>query len=141
MADTQTRANYTILDFQEHLGERSDGLDVPWAEFVGNHRSSKVEFTVPADEISEPYLECQLFDVGEYGHEIVVNGDALSGFDIPPASGWQYWMDPITGAKLEPGENTVQFVRDADSGDEFVIGSVIIHWKEAVESSDDTGEV
>jgi hypothetical protein len=131
--DTRTRANYARLDFQEHLGESSDGLDVPWAEFVGNHRSSAREFTVPAGPATEAYLECQLFEVGSYGHEIVVNGDALTGFDIPPAPGWQYWMDPITGADLEPGENTIRFVRDADTRDDFVVGSVVVHWKEPVE--------
>src|SRR5699024_5676807 len=83
MSDTRTRANYALLDFQEQLGESSNGLDVPWAEFVGNHRSSTREFTVPAGPATEAYLECQLFEVGSYGHEIVVNGDALTGFDIP----------------------------------------------------------
>jgi hypothetical protein len=131
--DTRTRANYTLLDFQEHLGESSDGLDVPWAEFVGNHRSTEHEFTVPAGPVTEPYLECQLFAVDSYGHEIIVNGDALSGFDIPPAPGWQYWMDTITGAELIEGENTIRFVRDADTRDDFVIGSVVVHWKESIE--------
>lgn len=133
MTDTRTRANYALLSFQEHLGESSDGLDVPWAEFVGNRRSSEQEFTVPAGPVSEPYLECQMFDVGEYGHEIVVNGDKLTGFDIPPASGWQYWMDTITGAELEADENTVRFVRDTSTDDDFVVGSVVVHWKEPIE--------
>ena len=131
MADpTRTHATYTVLNFQEHLGESADGLDVPWAEFVGNHRSSKLEFEVPTDSSTEPYLECQLFEVGDYGHEIMVNGDALSGFDVPPSPGWQYWMDTITGAELVEGTNTIQFVRDAEARDDFVVGSVVIHWKE-----------
>lgn len=139
--DTQMRANYALLDFQEHLGESSDGLDVPWAEFVGNHRSSEQRFTVPAGPVTEPYLEIQMFDVGEYGHEIVVNGDALTGFDIPPAPGWQYWMDTITGAELTEGENTIRIIRDADTRDDFVIGSVIVHWKEPVERPSESAEL
>lgn len=130
--DTRTRANYALLTFQEHLGDSADGLDVPWAEFVGNHRSSEQRFTVPTGPATEPYVELQTFDVSEYGHEIVVNGDALTGFDIPPASGWQYWMDPITGTDLVEGENTIRLVRDANTEDDFVVGSVVVHWKEPV---------
>ena len=131
--DARTRANYALLNFQEHLGDSADGLDVPWAEFVGNHRSSEREFTVPAGPVTEPYLELQTFDVESYSHEIVINGDALTGFDIPPAAGWQYWMDPITGTDLVEGENTVRIVRDASTEDDFVVGSVVVHWKEPVE--------
>ena len=133
MTDTPTRANYALLNFQEHLGDSANGLDVPWAEFVGNHRSSEYTFTVPRVPATEPYLELQTFDVGSYDHEILVNGDALTGFDVPPASGWQYWMDPITGTELTEGENTLRIVRDASTEDAFVVGSVIVHWKEPIE--------
>jgi hypothetical protein len=44
-------------------------------------------------------------------------------------------MDPITVANLIEGTNTLRFVRDASTGDDFVIGTVTIHWKEPVEWS------
>ena len=84
-----TRANYALLTVQEHLGDSADGLDVSWAEFVGNHRSSEFGFTVPRGPVTDAYLALQVFDVGSYDHEILVNGDALTGFGIPPADGWQ----------------------------------------------------
>jgi hypothetical protein len=49
--DQPTRANYALLTVQEHLGDSADGLDVSWAEFVGNHRSSEFEFTVPRVDV------------------------------------------------------------------------------------------
>ena len=128
--DQPTRANYALLTVQEHLGDSSDGLDVSWAEFVGNHRSSEFEFTVPTESVVDPYLALQVFDVSAYDHEIRVNDDALTGFDIPPADGWQYWMDSITVANLVEDTNTLRFVRDASTGDDFVIGTVTVHWKE-----------
>ena len=42
-------------------------------------------------------------------------------------------MDPITGANLIKGTNTLWFARDASTGDDFVIGTVTIHWRELVE--------
>lgn len=126
------RANYTLVDFQEHLGTDADALNVPWAEFAGN-RSSAHEFVVPTADPRDAYLELQAYDVGEYGHDILLNGESLTGFDIPPDNGWQYWMDSVTGASLREGENTLRVLRDPESTDEFVVGSVTVHWREPVE--------
>lgn len=128
----RTCANYALCEFGEHLGEHRDGLDVPWADFVGD-RSSERSFEVPTATPIDPYVGVQAFDVDEWGHEILLNGGPLSGFDVPPSSGWQYWVDRITGTTLRQGENTVQVVRDTDTDDGFVIGTVGIHWKEPVE--------
>ncbi len=126
------RANYALLNFGEHLGIDERRLDVPWAEFVGDE-SSELTFEVAA-EPDASYLEVQAYDVGSFDHEIHLNGEPLSGFDVPPAKGWQYWMDAIVGTELRVGENSLQFVRDVDSGDSFVVGNVVVNWKEPVES-------
>lgn len=128
----QRRANYALIDFREHLGEDASALDVPWADFVGSSTSEET-FTVPTDDVVDPYVELQAYDVGAYGHEIVVNGESLSGFDIPPAEGWQFWMDELTGADLHAGENTIAIERDTDVHDEFVVGTVVVNWREPVE--------
>jgi hypothetical protein len=126
------RANYALINVHEHLGVDADALSLPWAEFVGN-RSSEYTFTVPSGSVVDPYIELQVFDICAYGHEILVNGDALSGFDIPPASGWQYWMATITGAAIGEGRNTLRFARDASTDDDFAVGSVTVHWREPVD--------
>ena len=74
----------------------------------------------------------QVFDVEDFNHEIVVNGEPLSGFDIAPGEGWQLWMDTIAPEQLHLGENTIQFRRNTDSADAFVVGSVTVHWTEPV---------
>ena len=128
------RANYALLTFQEHLGTDADALDVPWAEFVGDTSSAK-EFVVPAAETRDPYVELQAYDVDEYGHDITLNGTSLTGFDIPPETGWQHWMDAVTGAALREGENTLRIHRDGGTTDEFVVGTATVHWREPVEES------
>jgi hypothetical protein len=128
----ERRANYALIDFREHLGKDEDALDVPWAEFVGD-RSSTATFSVPTDDAVDAYVELQAYDVQAYGHEIVVNGDSLAGFDIPPHDGWQYWMDSLSGADLREGDNEIEIHRDPETLDEFVVGTVTVHWREPVE--------
>lgn len=131
MSATPHRANYALVEFGEHLGDNESMLDIEWAEFVGN-RTSKREFVVPTTEATDAYLELQAYEVDSFGHDILINGDPVSGFDIPPAPGWQYWMDAITGPVLADGENTIQIRRDEESDDNFVVGTVIVHWREPV---------
>lgn len=125
------RANYALVPFQKHLGPDAESLAVPWAEFVGD-ATEAVDFEVPTDDASDAYLELQAYEVGAYGHEIRVNGDSLSGFDVPPSEGWQHWMDAVTGVDLVEGANAIRIERDATTDDAFVVGVVTIHWKEPV---------
>ena len=126
------RANYALVSFQEHLGPDEEGLDVPWASFSGDKTDAHT-FDVPTADPREAYVQMQVYDVGTYDHDVVINGDALSGFDVPAREGWQYWMDTVTAARLEDGQNTIRFRRNTDSDDSFVVGTVAVHWKEPVE--------
>jgi len=126
------RANYARCPFQQQLAPSADALAVPWAEFAGD-RTDPISFDVPADDPVEPYVEMQVYDVDEFNHEISLNGDPLSGFDVAPGEGWQYWMDAISETRLQGGENTIQFRRDPTTDDAFVVGTAIVHWKEPVE--------
>jgi hypothetical protein len=128
----RTRANYALVDVGEHLGEDRKELDVLWADFVGD-RSTEHTFSVPTETTIDPSVGVQAFDVGAYGHEIYVNDEPLSGFDVPPAEGWQYWVDRITGAALREGENSFHVARDMGTDDGSMIGTAWIHWKEPLD--------
>jgi hypothetical protein len=120
--------DYALVTVLEHLGEDPDALNIEWAEFAGD-ASTLQTFDVTTTKPLDAYFEIQLYDVGTFGHEVLVNGEPLTGFDLPPSDGWQLWMDTVTGAMLQQGENTVQVVRDSESDDEFAIGNVIVHWR------------
>ena len=126
------RENYAVVDVRAHLGENRNALDVPWAEFVGD-RTTERTFVVPTDDPTDAYLQLQAYDVGTYGHDIVINGQSISGFDIPPNDGWQYWVDTLSNVTLTEGTNTIRIRRDTDTRDCFAIGTVVVHWKEPVE--------
>ena len=126
------RANYALVNVMSQLGEAADALDTPWAEFAGNATAPQA-FEVPTDDPTEAFVQLQAYDVGAFGHEIVVNGEPLSGFDIPPSPGWQCWMDSVSGASLTGGENTLRVRRDDTTDDAFVVGTATVHWKEPVD--------
>ena len=127
-----TRANYATVYVGAQLAPEDSALDLDWATVAGDV-TEEFEFTVTTDDPIDAYVGLQAFDVADYGHEILVNGESLGGFDIPPNEGWQYWVDTLSGASLHEGTNTIQFQRDADTDDAFAVGTVTIHWKEQVE--------
>jgi hypothetical protein len=119
-------ANYATIYVGATLGPRT--LDLDWAADAGD-ATDDFEFEVQAADPIDAYVGLQAFDVGTYGHEIQVNGESLSGFDIPPNDGWQYWVDTLTGASLHEGTNQLCIVRDTASDDSFAVGTVTVHWK------------
>ena len=128
------RANYATVYLGAQLGPEQPRLDLDWATDAGD-ATETFEFEVTTADPQDAYVGLQAFDVGEYGHEIQINEASLSGFDIPPSDGWQYWVDTITGTSLHEGTNTVRVVRDADTSDSFAIGTVTIHWKEPIDEA------
>jgi hypothetical protein len=126
------RANYATVFVGAALGPEDDGLDLEWARDVGD-ATADLEFTVPTSGAEDAYVGLQAFDVGTYGHEILVNGESLTGFDIPPNDGWQYWVDTLSGARLAEGTNALRIERDRSTRDAFAVGTVTVHWKEPTE--------
>jgi hypothetical protein len=124
------RANYATVYVGAQLAPEGLELDLDWADSVGDETTT-YEFDVPTHDATDGYVGIQAFDVGAYGHEILINGDPMSGFDIPPNDGWQYWVDTFADAvSLTEGVNHLRIARDAESDDAFAVGSVTVHWKE-----------
>lgn len=124
-----TRANYATVYVGAQLAPEEQKLNLDWATDAGDETEPH-EFTVPSPTTTDALIGLQVFDVGTYGHEIAINDDPLSGFDIPPNDGWQYWLDTVTGAELVEGTNTVTIARDEATEDAFAVGTVTVQWKE-----------
>ena len=125
------RASYTTLDVRAQLAPAGEELDLDWAASVGD-ATAVYEFEIGASEPTDGLVGIQAFDVGDYGHEIEVNGVPLSGFDIPPGDGWRYWVDTVSDGTLREGINTLRVRRNADADDAFAVGTVVVHWKAPV---------
>jgi len=125
------RSDFRLVVFNEHLGDKAGDIKAGWANFVGNQTTIR-NFYIDGYPTNEAYLILQAYDIHKSGHKILINGQDLGGFDIPPDPGkWQTWMDRIDTTKLKKGNNTIQIVRDASTGDNFIVCMVIIHWRES----------
>lgn len=129
------RANYATVYVGAQLGPEAEELNLVDGATDAGDATDAFEFEVPTGRPTDAYVGIQAFEVDEYGHDIEINGTTLSGFDIPPNDGWQYWVDTLSGADLVEGTNTVRIRRDGDSDDAFAVGTVTVHWKEPLDSA------
>lgn len=128
-------SDFTTIYFGEHLGPNETDLQASWATFVGNQTSVKT-FNVDNPPANEAYMLIQTLHVGVFSHQILINGVELSGYQIPEHRGWSTWMVGLGEGLLKHGANTIQIIRDKRSNDSFVVGHVVIHWRELVDTVD-----
>ncbi|UCE36522.1 MAG: hypothetical protein JSW00_13520 [Thermoplasmata archaeon] len=125
-----TIANFDIIIFNEQIGDEEGEIDVPWYVYVGD-QTTKRTFNIPGVPTGNGYIIVQVYDVQNKGHKIIINGEDLPGEDIirTRENQWQDVTDVIPEGILRQGRNTIQIV-GAKSGDNIMIGAVIINWKE-----------
>lgn len=122
-------ADFVIVKFNEHLGDKPGDLKAPSFNFVGNQSSLK-NFTIPGVPAGDGYLFIQAADVQKKGHKILINGTDLPGTDIDKTGGgkWRDVMDVIPSGVLHKGNNTIK-IQGASGGDNFLIANVVVHWR------------
>ena len=107
--------------------------DFNWIPF--NHTFTEdapqltVEFPIEGTPIDDGYLLITAHNVTHQDHQIFINNQELSGFDIAMhSSGWQTWMDRIPAGVLQSGTNSIMVVRTFD--DDFTTKDIVVHWRE-----------
>lgn len=124
-----TQSDFGLITFWEHLGDKKGDLSTS-ATWVGD-RTTVRNFNIDGVPQGKGYVLVQAYDVHEGSHQILINGQALPGMDIPKEVGkWQTWMDEIPSGIMKQGNNTIQIRRDTSTGDNFIIRTVAIHWRE-----------
>ena len=128
----ELRANFAVVTFLAHLGNVESDLDAADIyTFVGNQTPVK-DFRIERKPVGKGYITLQLCNVHSPDHRIKINGQDLSAKDLPlNAEHWFAWFDIIDAGILKQGDNTIQIVQ-ASRGDNFLIGSAIINWREEV---------
>lgn len=92
-----------------------------------------VELNVPLEAIvDDGFLLITVRSVDSASHTIQINGQNLSGFDIPlpPANSdaWLTYMDRIQPNVLHVGTNNIQITRVGN--DDFVVKDLVVNWRE-----------
>lgn len=126
------RSDFKVLVFNEHLGDKESDLDKPG--YAWKHNSTSTLDWGMAAPVERGYLLIQTYDVGNSNHRIIINGIDLEGFDIPKQREyrWNTWMDIVEEGVMQGGTNSIRIAR-AEGGDNFVVGTVAIHWREETE--------
>ena len=125
------RSDFKVLVFNEHLGDKESDLNTEWP-WKGNSTST-LDWRM-AEPKESGYLLIQTYDVGNSNHKIIINDTDLPEFDIPKQReySWNTWMDIIEEGVMNSGSNSIRIVR-AEGGDNFMVGTVVIHWREEIE--------
>lgn len=101
--------------------------------FNANNPTWATNFPVNVDAglniVDDGYLLITVRSVDSQAHRIQINGQDLSGFDIPLPPGnshaWLTYMDRIQPGLLRPGLNNIQNTRVGN--DNFVVRDVVVH--------------
>lgn len=130
---------FVILSIFEQLGDAAHKIDAPFTEFKGD-ASSVESFEVSGDPAffdttteattNQAYFVIQAWGVSNPQHQVLINGEPLAGLVIPVAPGWNTFTTVFTDPLLQQGDNTFQIKRNTEAVDNFLIGSVVVHWKQ-----------
>ncbi len=128
------RADFAIITFNEHLGNKKEDLKIPHNVnpiWVGDQTTIK-EFYIEGNPVfGHAYLQIMVYEVHFPGHKVLINGTELPFYDLPPCKGqWLNSIAPI-GVELRKNSiNTIQIIRNPVHQDNFIIGHVVVHWRE-----------
>ena len=139
-APTGTSANnveiqstdFVIAPVQQHLGDNKNDIFAPGYPYRGDV-SDTFNFTIDSDPIGEAYLLVQMYGSYFEGHTITINGKNVTSpegnFGNSGALSWSTITVPLVDDTLEQGENTIQFLRNPNTEDNFLIDNVVVNWK------------
>jgi hypothetical protein len=111
--------------------------DFAWVNFDFQFNAQNTQATRTFEVEGTPlnngsgYLLIQAFDVERSNHRILINGQDLPSFDIPPQAGsnlWTTWMDRVPQSFLNPGQNRITIRRE--DPEDFFVANVLIQWRE-----------
>lgn len=124
--------DFVIAPVQQHLGDNKNDIFAPGYPYRGDV-SDTFNFTIDSDPIGEAYLLVQMYGSYFEGHTITINGKNVTSpegnFGNSGVFSWSTITVPLADDTLEQGENTIQFLRNPNTEDNFLIDNVVVNWK------------
>lgn len=101
-------------------------------QFNANNTQVTRTFNVEGNPLNSGngYLLIQGFDIERDNHRILINGQDLPSFDLPPTGNnvWTTWMDRVPQSFLNQGDNRITIRREGP--EDFFIANVVVQWRE-----------
>ena len=129
---TTQASDFVAVPIQQHLGDNKNDIFAPGYPFRGDV-SDTFNFTIDNQPDGEAYLLVQIFGSYFEGHTIIINGKNITSpegnFGNSGAMNWSTLTVMINDNTLKQGQNTIQFLRNPNTDDNFLINNVVVNWK------------
>lgn len=124
--------DFVMVPIQQHLGDNKNDIFAPGYPYRGDV-SDTFNFTIDSDPNGEAYLLVQIYGSYFEGHTIMINGKNATSpggnFGNSGSLNWSTLTVLIDDNTLKQGQNTIQFLRNPNTEDNFLIDNVVVNWK------------
>ena len=125
-------SDFVTVPIQQHLGDNKNDIYAPGFPFGGDV-SDHFNFTIDSTPSKDGYLLVQIYGSYFEGHTISINGQNVtspgSNFGNSGSSNWATLTVLLDEGVLKQGENSIQFLRNPNTEDNFLIDNVVVNWK------------
>lgn len=125
-------SDFVIVPIQQHLGDNKNDIFAPDYPYRGDV-SDTFNFTIDSTPSGSGYLLVQIYGSYFEGHTIVINGQDVTSaggnFGNSGSENWATLTVLLDEDVLKQGENSIQFLRNPNTEDNFLIDNVVVNWK------------
>jgi hypothetical protein len=129
---TMQASDFVTVPIQQHLGDNKNDIYAPGFPYRGDI-SDTFNFTIDSTPNEDGYLLVQIYGSYFEGHTISINGQNVTSpggnFGNSGTANWATLTVLLDEGVLKPGENSIQFLRNPNTEDNFLIDNVVVNWK------------
>ncbi len=125
-------SDFTVVPIQQHLGDNKSDIFAPIYPYRGDV-SDTFNFTLDRTPVGSAYLLIQVYGSYFQGHTIMINEQEITGpqgsFGSTGFGNWATLTVLLDDNTLKQGQNTIQFLRNPDTPDNFLVDNVVVNWR------------
>jgi len=125
-------SDFEVVPVQQHLGDNKSDIFAPSYPYRGDV-SDTFNFTMDRVPTGSSYLLVQVYGSYFQGHTIMINGQEVTGpqgsFGGTGYGNWATLTVLLDDNTLKQGQNNIQFLRNPDTPDNFLIDNVVVNWR------------
>jgi len=129
---TMQSSDFVVVPIQQHLGDNKNDIFAPGYPYRGDV-SDTFNFTIDSTPSGSGYLLVQIYGSYFEGNTIVINGQDVTSaggnFGNSGSDNWATLTVLLDEDVLKQGENSIQFLRNPNTDDNFLIDNVVVNWK------------
>lgn len=125
-------SDFVGVPIKQHLGDNKNDIFAPSYPYIGDV-SDTFNFTIDSTPSEGGYLLVQIYGSYFEGHTITINGQNVTSpggnFGNSGSLNWATLTVLLDENVLKEGQNSIQFLRNPNTEDNFLIDNVVVNWK------------